>query len=90
MYGFLKKFGIIRIMEISQVKIDAKLAELNAGLTPSPWSAMEEQSALMKTEFKDGKPVFYGSTAFIVKIFFNNITGELKFFPINMFKKDEE
>ncbi len=75
-------------MKPSQAKIDAKLAELNTGLTPAEWVPIDEQSALMKTEIKDGNAVFNMGSALVVKTFMNLKTGELKLYPLSIFKED--
>lgn len=75
-------------MDISEEKITAKLTELNTGLNPAEWVAIEEQSALMKTELKDGNVVFNLGSALITKVFMNLKTGELKLYPLSIFKEN--
>lgn len=75
-------------MDISEEKITAKLTELNTGLNPAEWVAIEEQSSLMKTELKDGNVVFNLRSALITKVFMNLKTGELKLYPLSIFKEN--
>lgn len=75
-------------MDVSQEKIAAKLAELNTGLDPAEWVAVDEQSSLMKTEFKDGNTVFNLGSALVTKVFMNLKTGELKLYPLSIFKEN--
>jgi len=75
-------------MDISQEKINAKLVELNSGETGAPWTAIEGQNALMQTDFNTSGAVFNMGKAVVVKLFMNRNTGELKTFPLQMFKQD--
>lgn len=69
-------------------KVQLKLAELNTGLNPAQWVSADGFSAL--TGFKFGKTnndsQFLASSGVPVKVFFNNVTGEVKIFLAVLFR----
>lgn len=72
-------------MEIDPVKLAAKLSELGPG-----WIFADGLHALTKVQFENGPdPVFYPSSGIPIKVFMNTDTGEIRMFPIAIFKAED-
>lgn len=71
-------------MKIDESKIEAKKVSLGAD-----WIVVNGMHAITTAEFKGDSTNFNPAQGILVKTFINNKTGEMKFFPIILFKKDE-
>lgn len=87
--GGIMRLGIFKpkLMPEDPQKIQDKIRELNASTPGQFWITVQENHALTKVDFRNGKVVFFPSSGVIIKIFFNRSTGEIRIFPAKMFEQ---
>lgn len=69
-----------------QKEIKDVLNELNKSTEGSPWICPGGTHALTKVEKKDDNFTFKPDSGIIVKVFFNQISGEIRLYPAMMFR----
>lgn len=69
-------------------KVNLKLAELNKGLATPQWVPADGLSALtgFKFGYNEHNSQFLSGSGIPVKVFFNNVTGEVKIFLAILFR----
>ena len=76
---WFKKLRYTNVMESVQ-KVQRKLNDLNKGITSRPWVAVPGFNVMTTITFNAGgiSPTFDANTGYPVKVFVNNLTGEVK------------
>lgn len=76
------------------IKIQQKINELNSKepkfLFPSlavTWSTIPGYFAITGFDFGQGAPTFNANFGYPIKVFINQRTGEMKFYPASLFEK---
>ena len=93
---WLKLRGILKGTMEDPNKVQAKINLLNGAdpqqtlliNVPGPWEAVNGYFATLKTDLNNGTATFFGNNGFVLKLFFNRETGEIKCFPAQIFEKD--
>ena len=68
-------------------KVQRIVNELNKGLPSRPWVAVPGFNVMTAISFHNGgaSPTFDANTGYPVKVFVNNLTGEVKTYSVYMF-----
>jgi len=79
------------IVYVDETKIQQQLVTLNSGLTSPQWVAVQGENAFTGFGFdQNGKAIFYGSSGYPVKLFFNTVTKELKMYSLTLFLSNRQ
>lgn len=77
-----------RRMEDPQ-KVQDKIIELNKNSKVGKWLAVEGYQALIDVRWKDGDEITFNlDQGYTLKVFVNNVTGEVKMFAAELFRRD--
>lgn len=77
-------------MKIDSTKIDKTLETLNQGDTAKPWIAVDGYNAVTQVSIDTDPPTFFADSGIMIKAFVNRNTGELRFYPLLIFKLEEK
>ena len=67
-------------------KVDARLKQLNKGLSNKPWVAIPGFNVMTGITFTPQGPYFNSTSGYPVKVFVNIVTGEVKTYSAEFFK----